>query len=111
MIKVTMNDKGRVRAIDKDAQPTWIVENTVGGILPKLPKWMLPVVINYQKGTPITKQLQVIPSSGQYWTELNFRQQGKLLELVEWTGGDADQYVHDFESMYPESPAFRNRRL
>ena len=104
MIKVTMNDKGRVRAIDKDAQPTWIAENTVAGVFPRLPKWVLPVVNNYVKGMPITKSIEVIPSSGQYWNELNFRQQGKVLELVEWTGGDADQYVRDFEKMYPNSP-------
>ena len=104
-----MNDKGRVRAIDKDAQPTWIDENTVGGILPKLPKWLLPIINNYVKGTPITKSIEVIPCSGQYWNELNFRQQGKLLELVEWTGGDADQYVRDFEKMYPNDPAGKRR--
>ena len=109
MIKVTMNDKGRVRVIDKDAQPTWIVENTVAGVLPRLPKWMLPVTIGYRQGMPITKQIEVIPCSGQYWNELNFRQQGKLLELVEWLGGDADQYVRDFEKMLPNDPAGKRR--
>ena len=104
MIKVQVNDKGRVKVIDHDAQPTWVAENTIGGVFPKLPKWMLPVVNNYVKGTPITKQMEIIPCSGQYWNELNFRQQGKLLELVEWLNGDADQYVRDFEAMYPNSP-------
>lgn len=106
-----MNDKGRVKVIDKDAQPTWIAEKSVGGKLPVLPEWMLPVVINYQKGTPITKSIEVIPSSGQYWNELKANQQAKVLELVEWLGGDADQYVRDFEKMLPENPSFHNRRL
>ena len=104
MIKVTMNDRGRVKAIDKDAQPTWIEANTVGNKPPPVPNWMLPVIINYKKESPIDNNIEVIPCSGQYWNELKAPQQAKILELVEWLGGSADEYVRDFEKMFPNSP-------
>ena len=103
-IKVQTNEKHRVQTIERDDKTlNWIEKHGQAnpGKLPTLPNYFLPVVNYYIVGTPIRKDLQIIAPSGQYWQSLRSEQQAELLELVDWTGRDVEDYVSYFESMYP----------
>lgn len=102
MIKLELNDKGLVSSINQDTDPDWItLYQTKTGKLPAVPKSLLSLVNNYVEGQPISQTIQVIPISGQQWSLLNKKQKRFLLELVEWLGGNADDYCRLWMSMLP----------
>ena len=72
--------------------------------LPSSPAFLLPLINNYVQGQPISKDIVVIPISGQQWQEMTAHQRNELLELVEFTGGDADDYMKLVQSQYPKTP-------
>lgn len=123
-LKVRMNDKGRVEAIERDDKtPNWITKYQQANQqkLPPLPKWLYPVLnIRDEKGYRtltndtgsyfISKALEVTPFSGQWWNSLRDDRKAEVLELVEWLGGDANEYVNSSEIMYPKDPDFSKRK-
>ena len=109
-LKVRMSSTGKVDAIEDDTQPTWVEGYQALNLkLPPLLNWMLPVVNNYTKDARVSQDIEVIPCSGQYWQGLRSDQKAELLELVEWLGGNADEFVRNFEAMYPKDPSFHKR--
>ena len=111
-LKTKQNEKNRVEYIERiDGELNWIesYKSKHGKKPPPLPNYMLPLVNLYIKGTPITEGIQVIPISGQQWTLLTANEKAELLELVEFTGKDAGDYVRNFEAMFPKDPDFRKR--
>ncbi len=96
---IRINAKKRVEYLGKTNDAGFISE----GI--PIPKYLLPVV-NDHKGT-INKDLEVILCSGQLWHLLKANEKSDLLELVEYVGQDAGDYVRRMESMYPMNPRRR----
>ena len=102
-LKVVMSEEKRVKEIERIPDKSSWVEL----LAPKAPDYFLPLLLNYQKGKPISKGIQVIYPSGQQWQELRNDQKAELLELVEWLGGDANQFVRDMEIQLPKDPVRR----
>ncbi len=93
-----------------EASQDWITKyQTEKKVLPSLPRHLLPVVNKYVKGSPISKDIEVIAVSPQHWQKLTSNQKAELLELVEWNGGNADDYLGYMQSMLPKDPDFSKR--
>ena len=104
-ITIRRDEKGLVNYIDKSAAPGWLDV----GKPPTLPGSFQPIVHNYTNGQPVSKDIKVIPISGQQWLNLTQNEQEQLLELVEWLGVTAEDYCRQFQSMLPRDPDRRNR--
>ena len=100
-ISVETNEKGLVKRIAKSDKSSWLDSPQ------KLPDVFLPLVLNYTKGQAISKDIEVIPISGQKWGELTQGEKEQLLELVEYTGVRAEDYCRHWESMLPKDPVRR----
>ena len=90
--------------LDADGRVETIETVGVGLVLPgkPIPEHLLPLVNNH-KG--IVKQgIEVIPCSGQQWNRMSSKERSELLELVEFTGGNRDDYIRHFQSMVPNNP-------
>lgn|SRR4030042_4429059 len=70
--------------------------------LPPIPEYLLPVVQRYIKGNPITKDIEIIPMNGQFWSKLLPSQKKELRQLVEWKGMNWDDYYDLYEKMLPK---------
>ena len=92
-------NKNRVEYLGKTNEVGFITEGT------PIPKYLLPVINNH-KGT-IDKDLGVVLCSGQMWYQLKANEKSDLLELVEYVGQDAGDYVRQMENMYPRNPRGR----
>lgn len=75
---------------------------------PPVPGWMKPVL--EEPASLINPNIKLIPMSGQYWYGLIPDQQERLLETVEWLGGDRDEYVGLMQKMIPKEPLEIQRR-
>ena len=119
-IKVKLDNAFKVQDIERDSTtPDWIQDYKLKNQakLPSLPKWLYPLLnIRDEKGYRsleksnedllVSNQLEVIPISGQQSQLMTADKRNQLLELVEFTGKDAGDYVRSFEVMYPKNPNF-----
>ena len=106
-LNVKINTNYKVEDITRDkVTPDWIDAYKLDNLnkLPPLPAFLLPLVNGYVKGQFISKDIQVLPISGQQWQAMTAHQRNELLELVEFTGGDADDYMKLVQSQYPKTP-------
>ena len=118
-LKVKLNDKFRVEDIERDDKlPSWIEKHQQANQqkLPPIPKWLYQLlIIRDEKGHRslhqaqdenllVSKNLEVIACSGPQWQAMTASERNQLLELVEFTGQDAGDYVRYFQSMYPNTP-------
>jgi hypothetical protein len=91
----------------KQAKPpkNWIdVHKAKTGKLPPIPDYLLPVVLpsSYSPGEPVTKNIELITASAQFWNRLLPSQQDELRELVEWLGQDPRDYEAQILRMLPK---------
>ena len=79
--------------------------------LPPIPSFMSVLVLNYSPGMIVSRNIQLITPSAQFWKELEMHpsQQDQLLELAEWLGQDRRDYVARIKMMAP--PGKSNMRL
>ena len=122
-LKAKINSNYRVEDIERDDKsPDWIETHKLKNNqkLPPLPKWLYPLLNirdeqgyrSLNKSTEsllVSSNLEVIPISGQQWQALTASERNQLLELVEFTGKDAGDYVREFQSHYPNTPDFNKR--
>jgi hypothetical protein len=90
----------------KQAKPpkSWIdAHKAKTGKLPPIPDYLLPVVLpsSYSPGEPVTKNIELITASAQFWNRLLPSQQDELRELVEWLGEDPRDYEAQVLKMLP----------
>jgi len=73
----------------------WIdaYKNRSGGRFPPIPEFLSDVVVDYSPGMPVSKMVQLLTPSAQFWARLLPSQREKLLQLVKWLGQDP----RDFE--------------
>jgi hypothetical protein len=67
--------------------------------------------LNYSPGMIVSRNIQLITPSAQFWKELETHpsQQDQLLELAEWLGRDRRDYLARMKRMAP--PVKSNMRL
>lgn len=90
----------------------WIESYEIeNGKLPVLPDYLLEIATNYTVGTPIHKDITIIPCQMQSWSK--FKRQPnrmrKLLELLKWLGEEPEEYIAKVEGLAP--PDGRNKGL
>ena len=88
----------------KQAKPpeNWIdAYKAQHGEFPPIPEYLLPVVTHYSPGKPVSKNMEVIRASGEFWNRLLPSQKDKLMELVEWLGEDPRDYETQVLKMLP----------
>jgi hypothetical protein len=71
------------------------------GEFPPIPEYLLPVVIHYSPGEPVSKNVELITASAQFWNRLLPSQLDELKELVEWLGQDPRDYEAQVLKMLP----------
>jgi len=79
--------------------------------LPPIPSFMSDLVLNYSPGMIVSRNIQLITPSAQFWNKLKLdpSQQDQLLELAEWLGQDRRDYLARMKRMAP--PGKSNMRL
>ena len=105
-LKVKLNNY-RVEEIERDDKsPSWIEKHQEGNQnkLPPIPYWMHHFVNGQIAGEPIKKGMEIIHPSGQQWQLLKNNERAELLELVEFNGQDASDFVRGMEVQYPRTP-------
>jgi len=82
------------------------------GKLPPIPDYLLPVVLptSYSPGEPVTKNIELITASGQFWNRLLPSQKDELMELVKWLGEDPRNYEAGVLKMLPRRAPKREGR-
>ena len=84
------------------ASDNWILDYFFReGKLPTLPKYMHPAFPNYS-GTPITKDLQTINISGQFWNSLLPVRRKALCTVWEWLGKDPNDFLQSLKQTHPD---------
>ena len=73
--------------------------------LPKVPDWLRPVL--EFPADEISPELKITNSSGQYWAGLTGKRKTQLLELIDWLGGDSEDYLEQMRVMLPKMPTIR----
>ncbi len=92
----------RVQKVMLEKPINWIdAYESEHGELPPVPEYLLPVVQNYSHGESISKRIQLITPSAQFWSRLLPSQQDQLLELVKWLGQDPRDYLEVMKRMSP----------
>jgi len=71
------------------------------GKLPPVPSFMSDLVLNYSLGMLVSKNMQLINPSAQFWKKLRVSDKEKLLQLVEWLGQDPRDYEASIKMMSP----------
>ncbi len=74
------------------------------GKLPPLPDYLLGVVNYYTSGEPISKGIQPITPSGQWWNSRVPSEQKQWRQLVEWLGQDPEDLLAHMRMMLPKDP-------
>ena len=87
----------------------WIdaYKNRSGGKFPSIPEFLNGVVVGYFPGMPVSKDVQLLTPSVQFWARLLPSQRDQLLELVKWLGQDPRDYLEQMKKMLPKSPRVR----
>ena len=80
------------------------------GKLPPLPDYLLGVVNYYTSGEPISKGVQPITPSGQWWNNRVPSEQKQWRQLVEWLGQDPEDLLAHMVMMLPKDPDFSKRK-
>ncbi len=72
----------------------WIdaCKNRSGGRFPPIPEFLSEVVVDYFPGMSVSKDIQLLTPSVQFWARLLPSQRDQLLELVKWLGQDPRDY-------------------
>lgn len=78
--------------------------------LPPLPDYLLGVVNYYTSGEPISKGIQPITPSGQWWNSRVPSEQKQWRQLVEWLGLDPEDLLAHMRMMLPKNPDFSKRK-
>jgi hypothetical protein len=73
--------------------------------LPPVPSFMSGLVLNYSPGMLVSKNMQLITPSVQFWKKLLPSEKDRLLQLVEWLGQDPRNYEASIKAMSPPSGA------
>ncbi len=82
------------RLVRRDSESNWVKAYEFHNHkLPPLPDRLFDLVHNYERGQPISKNIEFIPLSGQGWAGLKPSEQKKYIQLVEWRGEDPDDYI------------------
>ena len=71
------------------------------GKLPPIPSFVSGLVLNYSPGMIVSRNIQLITPSAQFWNKLDPSQQDQLLELAEWLGQDRRDYLARMKRMAP----------
>ena len=75
--------EGIYRKENTIARGNWITYYELrNGKFPPIPDYLLSVVQRYGKGSPITKDIELCPMSGQFWNNLLPSQREELKQLV-----------------------------
>jgi hypothetical protein len=69
--------------------------------LPPVPSFMSGLVLNYSPGMLVSKNMQLITPSAQFWKKLLPSEKDSLLQLVEWLGQDPRNYKASIKAMSP----------
>jgi hypothetical protein len=81
----------------------WIIAyKSRNGKLPPIPVYLEDVIQKNTKGSPISKDIELIPMSGQFWNNLLPSQRDELKQLVEWLGMSWDDYYEQMKRMLPK---------
>jgi len=93
-------------------ETNWIRDyETVNKKPPPLPVDLLPLALNYTQGQPISKDIQLITPSMQFWVKLLPSKQEKLLQLVDWLGQDRRDYVENIRRLAPPRSGHRTQLI
>jgi len=100
-ITLTYHDL-RMQKIKLEKPPNWIeAHKKKHRKLPPIPSFMRDVILGYSPGMVVSKNIQLITPSVQFWNKLRPSEQDKLLELVEWLGQDRRDYLERMKMMSP----------
>ncbi len=97
--KITESD-GKVKQISPEGTG-WIVDKDT-----PIPEGIKHLTIEYD-GKDISK-VRVIYPSAQQWGSMRSDEKSDLLELVDWGGGDVNQFVRHMEAMLPKNPRWKD---
>ncbi len=97
--QITESD-GKVKSISPEGVG-WIVDKNS-----PLPEGIKHLTIGYD-GKDISK-VRVIYPSAQQWASMRSDEKSDLLELVDWTVQDVNQFVRKMEAMLPKNPRWMN---
>jgi len=95
--------EGSYRLI-REATPhdNWIDDyHTRWGKLPQVPDYLEDVVMGYYPGMLVSKEVQLLTPSVQFWARLLPSQRDQLLELVKWLGQDPRDYEEEIRRRAP----------
>ena len=102
-INLTLNSNGLADRIVKTEGLGWLDKTP----LPVMPDALRPMVHNYDEKKGINASVKVLPTNGQIWHQLTQDEKEQLLELVEYTGVRAEDYMRLWTSMLPKDPVRR----
>ena len=95
--------EGSYRLQKNKIKNNWILDyQTKEGKLPPLQDFMLKVFENYKSGTPLSRDLQPIYPSGQFWKGLLPTRRRDLCILWEWLGKDPNDYLQHLKQLNPD---------
>jgi hypothetical protein len=93
-----------VRNNTKRNTQNWIISyESRNKKLPAIPEYLLSVVQKYEIGSPLTKEIEIINMSGQFWNNLLPSQREELKQLVEWLDMNWDDYLEQMKRMLPKN--------
>ena len=94
---------------DKDiSELNWIEQyEHQHGKLPTLPTYLVHVVNNYTPGEPVSKDIEPITPSGQWWNRRIPSEQKQWQQLVEWLGKDPEDLLALMRMTLPRNPSLR----
>lgn len=106
LLIITLEGVYRLQVIK--ASDNWITDYEIKNCkLPPIPDYLHPIVPTYKKGEPITRDIQVINMSGQFWSNLSPSQKQELRQMLEWLGTDPDDYIWQMQRMLPKTPPMK----
>ena len=96
--------EGAYRLLFPLVYDNWIEKHRIQhGKYPPLPKYLQQLVNNYHSGA-ISKDIQPVTPSAQYWNRLLSSQQKEWEELVRWLGENPQDYIDHMKMMLPNPP-------
>src|SRR4030043_140158 len=102
-ITLTYHDL-RMQKINLEKPPNWIeAYKKTHRKLPPIQSFMSGEVSNYSSGMVVSKNIQLITPSAQFWKERLPSEKKQLLELVEWLGQDSRDYEAMIKKMSPHT--------
>ena len=72
------------------------------GKLPPIPESLLPLVVNYMCGKPISKQIELnLRPSHQQWHGLTEQNKERFLQIMDWLGLDRYDFLQNLKDTAP----------